>query len=163
MKIKYVKSTTCLGLSAKQSEVVGKELSLIQKEHSVITPKVVVESARPKDSPLHQYFEWDNSEAAEKYREWQARFLICSVYIIASDEKDAQAIRAFVNVLEEDKGDLEDPFITGRGYVAITSMATRQSYQIQVLDYARAQLLGWRKRFGNYKEFFGVVSAIDQL
>lgn len=41
-----------------------------------ITPKGVVKAARLKTSALHEYFEWDDSVAAELHREQQARELI---------------------------------------------------------------------------------------
>lgn len=133
----------------------------MQKEFSVITPKIVVEQAKNPRSPLHKYFEWNDSTAAQKHREWQARFLICSVHIIDSDSKDPHPIRAFVNVSPDE--DDESPFISDRGYVAATSIMGKQNYKAQVLCYAKNQLIGWKRRFGDYREFFGVVKAIDAL
>lgn len=161
MRIKYVKSNVCVPLSQKQAVIVGRELSSIQKELSVITPKIVVERASNPKSPLHRYFEWDDSIAAQKHREWQARFLITSVHIVDSDSKDAQPIRAFVNVSPDEDDD--SLFVGERGYVSTQSISGRQNYQSQVLTYAKNQLIGWRRRFGNYKEFFGVVKEIDAL
>lgn len=162
MKIKYVKSNICVPLSAKQAAVVGRELASIQKEMSVITPKIVVQQASDPKSPLHQYFEWDDTIAAQKHREWQARFLIVSVHVVDSDMDNPQPVRAFVNV-SPDEDDMENPFVAERGYVSTSSLSGRQNYQKQVLEYAKNQLMGWKRRFGNYKEFFGVVEAINKL
>lgn len=41
-----------------------------------ITADEVVRVAADPDSPLHSYFEWDDNEAANKYRTMQARALI---------------------------------------------------------------------------------------
>jgi hypothetical protein len=39
-----------------------------------LTPQIVVDAARPPDSPLHSLFEWDNAKAARKHREaWAAK------------------------------------------------------------------------------------------
>jgi hypothetical protein len=46
-----------------------------------LTADAVVEAARPKDSPLHGFFEWDNRQAADSYRLTQARTLIRKVRI----------------------------------------------------------------------------------
>lgn len=46
-----------------------------------VTPKTLLERARPKTSPIHKLFEWDDSVAAEKHRVEQARRLIASVTI----------------------------------------------------------------------------------
>ena len=47
-----------------------------QFPEGVFTSKQVLELARPKNSPIHQYFDWDDSHAAELYRLEQARQLI---------------------------------------------------------------------------------------
>jgi len=46
-----------------------------------LSPNDVVDDARSPDSPLHDYFEWDDTAAAEKYRKVQARQLIRSVKV----------------------------------------------------------------------------------
>jgi hypothetical protein len=40
------------------------------------SPKEVVEAAKPKNSPIHRYFEWDKDKAAYLYNLQQARRLI---------------------------------------------------------------------------------------
>lgn len=54
---------------------------IAQRHGGGLTPPIVVEEARAKDHPLHDYFEWRDGIAAEKYREDQARALIRSVRI----------------------------------------------------------------------------------
>lgn len=157
MKIKYV---SVKNFGAKQAAVVAKELKSIQKRYSVITPKIVVEQAASPKSPLHSFFEWDDTVAAIKFREVQAGHMIRSVYIVDAESEDAVPVRAFVN-LKPEEGD--DDFITDQGYVATRSIAGRQDYQNQVLEYAKQQIVTWRKKFGGYKEFFGVVQQIDAL
>jgi hypothetical protein len=46
-----------------------------------ITPELVVDAARDPDSPLHEFFTWDNDEAAEKHRLNEARSLIRSIRV----------------------------------------------------------------------------------
>ena len=52
--------------------VIDKLLELSKKNN--LTAREIVEEARKKNSPLHDFFEWDDSIAAEKYRLAQARF-----------------------------------------------------------------------------------------
>jgi hypothetical protein len=52
------------------------ELKSIFEVNRELTPKIVVNAARKKDSPLHDRFEWNNAVAGEKYREVQAAELI---------------------------------------------------------------------------------------
>lgn len=49
-----------------------------------LTPRIVLDEARPDTSPLHSGFEWDDLRAAERYREGQARLLLRSIRIAPS-------------------------------------------------------------------------------
>jgi hypothetical protein len=55
--------------------------SEIEQIKGRVTPKTLLERARPNTSPIHELFEWDDSVAAEKHRVEQARRLIASVTI----------------------------------------------------------------------------------
>lgn len=57
------------------------ELQGVYDAYGRLTPKLVLNEARAPESPLHSRFEWDDSEAAEKYRLAQAHELIQSVKI----------------------------------------------------------------------------------
>jgi len=73
---------------------VGKEL---EKLGDNITAEGVVNLARDNNSVLHDMFEWDDTAAAEKYRNQQARCIITSIQVsIVADEDKPRQIRAFV-------------------------------------------------------------------
>lgn len=55
--------------------------SIAKRRKGRLTPAAVVKDARSKKSPLHSFFEWDDSEAAHQYRLNQARGLIRSVRV----------------------------------------------------------------------------------
>lgn len=54
-------------------------LRKLERERGHLAPEDVVEEARKRDSPIHDLFEWNNTEAARKYRLVQAAQLIRSV------------------------------------------------------------------------------------
>lgn len=64
-----------------------------------LTAKNLVDVSRPEDAPLHSVFEWNDSTAAELYRENQARRLIASIEIVREDAPEVEEkpvmIRAF--------------------------------------------------------------------
>lgn len=147
------------GLSRRDTKIVITELRKIEAAHGIIQPRVVVEAAKPAKSPLHKFFEWDQVKAAGKYREFQARQLICRVYVRDAALETSEPVRAFVNIKSEVEGD--DDMV--QGYVSQGTMLKAPGLQQQVLTYARDQLLLWRKKFGNYQQFYGVAKAIDEL
>lgn len=80
----------------------GEELARIcEKNGGEMSPKTIVEESRPETAPLHPCFEWDNDAAADRYREYQARQLVCCI-ITTQETTKAEPIdvRAFVHVAE---------------------------------------------------------------
>ena len=69
---------------------------LAEAGEGVLTPDAVVEAAASPDSPLHGYFEWDDTEAARKYRLEQARTLIRSVHVEVQSTTHAISAVAYV-------------------------------------------------------------------
>lgn len=69
--------------------------ALRKKEGGKLLPESIVERAKSTRSPLHKFFEWDDTEAAQKYRVFQARNLIREIQIT---EKSGAPEAAYVNV-----------------------------------------------------------------
>jgi hypothetical protein len=79
------------------------ELQQIYHEHRTLSPRLVVDTARPDDHPLHHLFQWDDAEAAERFRLVQAAQLIRSVKVVyREDKKTGQEFRrrAYVSTAE---------------------------------------------------------------
>lgn len=64
------------------------ELRRIYENTGALTPQSVVDIARPKGSPLHSHFEWNDKVAGEKYRLSQAGELIRSVRLERGDGRE---------------------------------------------------------------------------
>lgn len=82
------------------------QLQGIYDRRGELTPRVVVEEARPEAHPLHGRFEWDDSVAAERWREGQAHELIRSVRVVyreADETGPEKTVRAF-HAVRTDKG-----------------------------------------------------------
>lgn len=144
---------------------ISETLRLIEEKDGNITPRSVLLEARQKHSPLHRYFEWDDGEAAEKYRLWQARELIAKVYVVDKGRPELPPVRAFVNVRTAPQSHSDDQGNNGctQAYMSITRLESRADLQAQVLAYAMSQLVAWRKRYGHYHQFLKIASAIDSL
>lgn len=85
---------------AELNELRRKELEQIESEHGGITPALVVDAASDEDSALHDWFTWDDSEAAHAHRLAQARQLIRVVYV--QDDKQQKG-PAFYHVTTDDE------------------------------------------------------------
>lgn len=148
-------------LSKKDSAVVVRELKKLEKKHGIITPKAVVSYAKPKTSPLHRYFTWDDTKAAEEYRLWQAQHLVARVFVrVTGEENEKPTLRAFVNIRVQSDDEEEGSV---RGYVGIDVAKRSEPLRRQVLQYAHDQLVLWDERFGAMQEFFAVHEAIKDV
>lgn len=78
--------------------IVGQLMEELSQTEEGLTAQTLLDASRPKNSPLHNEFEWDNREAAEKYRLHQAGYIIRSIVIVADETKPAVYTRAVVTV-----------------------------------------------------------------
>ena len=63
-------------------QIVGEYCYKLEQDNGgKLTPKKLVEAARDVNSPLHDEFEWDDTIAAERYREQQAMYIIRSIEV----------------------------------------------------------------------------------
>jgi hypothetical protein len=84
------------GLSRKvDPESVVQELEKIENVHSKLTPELILETAREPENVLHKLFDWDNSQAAEKWRMHQARLIINNLEITVISNGEPRQIPVY--------------------------------------------------------------------
>lgn len=76
---------------------VTEELLKIQKSYGALSAVYVLKEAKKKKHPLHQYFNWNDSSAAKKWRLHQANMLIARAQIIITDHEE-RTVSAFISV-----------------------------------------------------------------
>ncbi len=130
------------------------ELESIRKKYGgVLKPADVVRFARNKSTALHSRFCWDDTEAAKRYRLWQARDIIASVTFIPSKGGNTR-IRAYVS-LRPDRG--EDSY---RAVVDVLSVDEQRS---QMLHDALEDLKMLRRRYSVLTEIINLDIPIAAL
>lgn len=139
------------------AQAAGESLERLREDRGGrLTPDDVVISARPRRSPLHDAFEWDDSVAAKAHRLNQARYLLRSVeVVIRSDGYSGprRQSRAFVVVSGNGDGD--------RSYTSVEVAMSSKPLRQQVLAQAWKELEEWRKRYEDYEELAHIFAAID--
>ena len=131
---------------------VSKELQKIYKEHGKLTPEMVVEYAKDENSPLHEHFDWDDSEAARKWRVHQARMLVCKVNIVSETSPDEKT-RLFVHNGKQDES---------RQYDHINVVVNDTAKFINTLERFKEDCLAHIKRIkslGEYKQHSSRANA----
>ena len=85
-----------------QQQIVSDELIALHKKHKTLSPSIIVQSAKRKKSPLHKLFDWDDTEASQKWRLHQARILIVNAKITVVKHK-ATTVKAFVSLRDKEE------------------------------------------------------------
>ena len=103
----------------------------------LLSPPGVVESARDPSSPLHAHFDWDDTEAAEKWRHEQARQLIRSVKITISDASPV-SVRAYVSLPVDRQ--------SGAGYRRFEEVRDNEFLRRQLAADIDQRIDGWQRQ-----------------
>jgi len=128
---------------AEPNETMVAELKRLEDRRGRLTAPAVLEEAADPSSPLHLWFDWDDTMAAAKWRLEQARELIRSVkMLIVVEEREIPAVVY-----------LRDPAAKGNasGYVAL-----RKVRQTDIGDMLTAEL---RQIEGLLDRLCGIVNA----
>lgn len=139
--------------------VVGGELERIRKANDgILQPSTVVDEAKPKTSPIHGAFTWDQREAHEKLLLLEARRLITSVIVVKrqGDKKIVHKI-PYVSVGLPYNSE-------SQGYVRIEDVRRNIDQRDFILSQALSGLRAWRVRYATLCKDLGVdLGAIDDV
>lgn len=120
-----------------------------------VTPEEVIDAARRTDSPLHDYFDWDDNSAAHKYRIEQARGLIREVKITFTVE--TKTVRSVYYVRDPSMGAKE------MGYISVSKVRTESELAREVLVEEFSRVNAVLARAKALATILGLAEDIDQL
>lgn len=130
------------------------ELERLRKAHGgILKPEEVVEAAKPRTSPLHRCFTWDDDAAAHQWRLEQARRLLrVFVHIVDDGDKRIES-RVFV-ALSSDRPD-------GGGYRALADVLEDEDLRQVLLHDAYDDMARFRRKYVDLKELAEVFDAMS--
>jgi len=119
-----------------------------------LRPEAVVDAARVETSPLHQSFDWDDTEAAQRWRVHQARQLIRAVVTYdPTGQERGDPCRVFVSLTS-------DRTKNGRGYRLTTDVLSDAEQRAQLLADAIAEMKTFREKYRRLRELADVFAAM---
>ena len=142
-----------------KENIIAAELRRIANENEgILKPEDVVEAARPKDSPLHSQFDWNNSEAANKWRIHQARNLIRVTveWLNVPGKSEPVEIRPFVSLTPDRKNE-------GGGYRDTLVVLRSKESREQLLADALAELRAIEDKYAALQELAEVFAAARKI
>lgn len=128
-------------------QIAGELLERLEAENN-LTAKALVDANRDEDAPLHNEFEWNDSVAAEAYRETQARHIINCIEIV---KEETEPVRAFFNITRG------EPV-----YRHIDAILREKDTREALLKTALAELIAFKRKYKNLVELAKVIAAIDE-
>lgn len=139
---------------------VGEEIEWLRKEHGSISPAVVVDRARAVDSVLHDYFEWSDGVAADKYREVQASHILRSIVAVHVEGIEIKApVRAFVSVRSVAEESIDENPGT---YTSIAEAVRVVDYRRQLMESAIRDLDAYRIKYQLLSDLTGWGASLDK-
>jgi len=133
------------------AQTIGEELDKIRRARGgELMPTAVVEAARDPAHPLHGFFEWDDSRAAEAYRLDQARAIIRLVRIDDIDPDEPP--RAFLSIGSD----------RGTSYRSFDDVKASADLRDAVLRQAEKDLEAFQRRYRSLKDVLGFVEKAKQ-
>jgi len=122
----------------------------------IVTPDMVINDAKPANSPLHDYFEWDDATAGHAYRKWQARNLLHSIRLVTiQDGVKTSEHRVILSVPKTDESE--------RGYMIAETAMGNPLWRAALLEQAARDLASWRARYQDLAELADLFPVIDEF
>jgi hypothetical protein len=145
--------------------------SLAERNGGTLTPEIVLENARKKASPLHSFFCWDDTKAANEYRLAQAAHLIRRVRVTYTTPDNVTVrIRAYCNVVEPkpegEEIDPDEPLTPGRErgiYVSVQDAMHVSDYREQILAQCRRDVETFRRKYTAIQEVEKIIAEMENF
>lgn len=128
---------------------------LASKNDGRVTPDMVVADAKRVTSPLHSLFDWDDSEAAHKWRIEQARTIIRSVKVTVTVDRKQVSTVAYVR----------DPRADSKiqGYRAVEAIRESKTDSREALAYELARAEAVVARVVLLSQAFGLEAEANKV
>lgn len=135
------------------ANVAGKVCTELEKTVG-LTARSLLDASRPENAPLHSAFEWNDSIAAEKHREYQARHIIHSI-VVKPEKKEQEPVRAFFALAT-------NPNESAR-FENITTIIATPEKRNTLLEIAMHELQAFKRKYSTLSSLKPVIDAIDEL
>lgn len=119
-----------------------------------LSAKSLLDVSRPDDAPLHSEFEWDDSVAAEKFREDQARHMIRHL-IVRLDSQPQEPVRCFFKI--------ETAEAVPESYTRIETVLKKPDMRAELLKQALAELEAFQKKYNTLCELASVFNEAAKV
>ena len=119
------------------------------------TPQEIVDKARDESTELHKCFTWDDTKAAEKWRKYEARQIICHLVIQRpAEDEEGPEVRL---IHKTDRN---------QGYQPTAMIVRRESEYSAMLQRALGELRAFQYKYSflsDYEELKKLIDAVETM
>lgn len=115
------------------------------------TPQDIVELAKDRKTELHKCFDWNNKEAADKWRVHQARMICCSLMVVIQPQEEKPPIS--LRVIQHD---MED-----QAYKPVVLTVRNEDEYQRLLNQAIGEMQAFQRRYQKIVELENVINEIE--
>lgn len=159
------------GYSSKVSADVAGPICQRMHEANTLTPENLVNEARPESSPIHSAFEWNNTVAAEKWRQEQARQMIKSIIWVESDIQTERHLKLVTTQETEYSEEMnisgERAFVStgefNHRYVPIAVAVTNDKWRENLLKAAKRDMIAFVAKYRRLKELTNIIKDMNDF
>lgn len=141
------------------AEVVGRAVESAIASDGTVDKKLLIESARPDEAPLHPCFEWSDPKAADLYRQFQARNIVNAVTVKIEGINVAAFPTVSIKVHSSDAGESSPP---RRENIRVEAMLDDAELRQQKINEVLAKLIRLRQEYQSFNELAVVWRAIEE-
>lgn len=131
----------------------SKVIHRIAGDKNTVSKKQLVDSARSINSPIHKYFEWNNSIAGEKYRLEQAGYYL-RVIVIECEHKNVRVrMREFMPAATANGGN-------PRNYAPTLRLLSTDTGKKLLLTQALQEMKSFKEKYAIFKDLCDMADKI---
>lgn len=116
-----------------------------------LTAKALLDVSRPEDAPLHSEFEWNDTVAAERYREDQARNIIRHL-VVRLDAKPDTPVRGFFRIEQAEPR-----------YTNVNAILTQRDLRAELIQQALEEMAAFQRKYGTLTELAMIFEATAKV
>jgi len=132
-------------------QAIGELIARIQaKNGGVATPEMLLAAAKPKSSPAHKEFDWNDRVAAHAHRLNQARYILRTIEVVV-ERNNAEPVRTRAFVHLGDRHEFRD----------VRDVARDPGMMQQLLALALGELRVFKQKYERLSQLSDVFRAID--
>lgn len=139
-----------------KADLVVRELEKLSKRHGELRPADVVRAASSPAHPFHNYFEWDDTIAAAKFRIVQAQKLLRVVILVQETDGEESVpirVRAYQNIQDDDS----------QYYCSTVKAMSDDHLRQKVLAQALREMNTFKEKYRDLKELAKVFEALEEV